>query len=49
MEKINVTITGYEVREKTVAKSGNSGHILVPPNWIGKRVKIILLDPLEDQ
>ena len=49
MDKIDITITGYEVREKTVVKSGNSGHILVPPTWIGKRVKIILLDSLNDE
>lgn len=48
MEKVEVTIQGYEVREKTVTKSGNSGHVMVPPAWIGKRVKIILLDQVEE-
>lgn len=49
MDKMEVTIAGYEVREKVVTKTGNSGHIMVPPDWIGKRVKIILLDPVEDK
>ncbi|WP_207231422.1 DUF2080 family transposase-associated protein [Methanofollis fontis] len=49
MDKIEVTISGYEVREKTVTKTGNSGHVMVPPSWIGKRVKIILLDPVEEE
>ncbi|EJG07948.1 putative cytoplasmic protein [Methanofollis liminatans DSM 4140] len=49
MDLIEVSIRGYEVREKTVTKTGNSGHVMVPPSWIGKRVKIILLDPVEEE
>jgi len=49
MDLIEVSIKGYEVREKTVTKTGNSGHVMVPPSWIGKRVKIILLDPVEEE
>jgi putative transposon-encoded protein len=48
MDKLDMSVTGYEVREKTVTKSGNSGHVIVPPSWIGKRVKIILLDPIQE-
>ena len=48
MDKLNISVTGYEAREKVVTKSGNSGHIIVPPTWVGKRVKIILLDPIEN-
>ncbi|WOF16774.1 DUF2080 family transposase-associated protein [Methanoplanus sp. FWC-SCC4] len=49
MDKIEITVSGYEVREKTATKSGNSCHVLLPQDWIGKRVKIILLDPVEDK
>lgn len=49
MEKMEVTISGYEVREKVATKAGNSGHVMVPSDWIGKRVKIILLDPIENK
>lgn len=48
MEKFEITIGGYDIREKKVTKSGNSGHAMVPNSWIGKRVKIILLDPIEE-
>ncbi len=49
MDKVELTISGYEVREKTVTKTGNSGHVMVPVSWVGKRVKIILLDPVEEE
>jgi len=48
MEKMDITVSGYEVREKTVTRSGNSGHVLVPISWIGKKVKIILLEQIDD-
>src|SRR2546426_73376 len=38
-------VFGQEMIEKIVAKSGNSGRIYLPPDWIGKRVKIIRVDP----
>jgi len=52
--KIRISIEGseelraYDVLEKEVKKTGNSGRIYVPPSWIGKRVKVILLDPLNE-
>lgn len=30
--------------EKQVNKSGNSGRVYVPVEWIGKRVKVVLLE-----
>lgn len=39
-----IRLTGFEVLEKRVAKGGNSGRVYVPPDWIGKVVKIILLE-----
>ncbi|MGP8319270.1 MAG: DUF2080 family transposase-associated protein [Methanosarcinaceae archaeon] len=30
--------------EKTVKSSGNSGRVYVPKDWIGKKVKIFLLE-----
>jgi putative transposon-encoded protein len=38
---------GYESLEKTVGNGGHSGRISVPPRWVGKRVRVILLEPLE--
>ncbi len=42
--KTKIQLTGYEMLEKIVNKSGNSGRVYVPIEWIGKKVKIILLE-----
>jgi len=44
MKKIKITVEGYEVLEKVVREGGNSGRVYLPKSWIGKRVKIILLE-----
>lgn len=46
-EKMKIEVEGYEALEKVVAASGNSGRLYAPSDWIGKRVKMILLEPLE--
>ena len=38
---------GFETVEKTVKNSGHSGRVFLPPTWVGKRVRVILLEPLE--
>jgi len=43
--EVKCVLTGYEILEKKVTKSGNSGRVYVPVEWIGKKVKIILLEP----
>jgi len=42
--KTKIQLMGYEMLEKQVKKSGNSGRVYVPIEWIGKKVKIILLE-----
>jgi len=37
-------VFGQEMLEKTVAKSGSSGRVYLPPDWIGRRVKVIRVD-----
>lgn len=37
-------VYGQEMLEKQVKQAGNSGRIYLPPNWVGKRVKIIRVD-----
>ena len=37
-------IFGKELIEKEVKKSGNSGRVYLPLNWVGKHVKIIRID-----
>ncbi|MEK6828264.1 MAG: DUF2080 family transposase-associated protein [Nanoarchaeota archaeon] len=44
MKETKIQLTGFEMLEKQVNKSGNSGRIYVPIEWIGKKVKIILLE-----
>jgi putative transposon-encoded protein len=44
MKETTIKITGFEMLEKTVNKSGNSGRVYMPVEWVGKKVKIILLE-----
>jgi len=46
--EMEVTITAYQVLEKFVKASGNSGRVYVPKEWIGKRVKVFLLEPVAE-
>jgi len=39
--KSKFEVYGEEMIEKEVKQSGNSGRVYLPPEWIGKRVKII--------
>ena len=43
-ERVKVQLFGYEMFEKVVRKSGSSGRVYVPVDWVGKKVKIILLE-----
>lgn len=45
---MDITIKdAYQVVEKVVSAGGNSGRVYVPRDWIGKRVKIVLIEPLD--
>jgi len=44
LKEIEIKINGFEMLEKRVNKSGNSGRVYVPVEWVGKRVKIILVE-----
>ncbi|MHA2270810.1 MAG: DUF2080 family transposase-associated protein [Candidatus Hodarchaeales archaeon] len=37
-------VRGHEMIERLVKRSGNSGRIYLPPNWINKKVKVIRID-----
>ena len=39
-----IELKGYEMLEKTVNKSGTSGRVYLPVNWINKRVKVVLIE-----
>lgn len=41
----SMTVKAFGVVNKTVRATGNSAHVLVPKAWVGKEVKVILLEP----
>ena len=43
-QKVKFEVFGEEMLEKGVKLSGNSGRVYLPPDWVGHRVKIILID-----
>jgi putative transposon-encoded protein len=44
---MEIKTEAYQVVEKIVKSGGNSGRVYVPKEWIGKRVSILLLEPIE--
>ena len=42
--KAKFEVYGEEMIEKQVKQSGNSGRVYLPPEWVGKQVKIIRID-----
>ena len=44
LNKSKFEVYGEEMIEKEVKQSGNSGRVYLPPEWVGKRVKIIRID-----
>jgi len=47
-ELMEIKIQGYQIIEKTIKSSGNSGRVYVPKGWVGKKVKIVLLESATD-
>jgi putative transposon-encoded protein len=44
LKKVKFEIYGEEMLEKEVKLSGNSGRVYLPPDWVGKQVKIVRTD-----
>ncbi len=42
--QVKFEVYGQEMLEKEVKSSGNSGRVYLPPDWVGKHVKIIRMD-----
>ena len=42
--KVKFEVFGEEMIEKEVKWSGNTGRVYLPPDWVGKYVKIIRVD-----
>ena len=47
-KEMEVSITCFEVLDRTVGPAGHSGRIHVPKSWVGKRVRVVLLEALEE-
>ncbi len=45
--KMNIQLEAFQAIDKEVKKFGNTSHVLLPKGWKGKKVKILLLEPLE--
>ncbi len=45
-EPMKVTLDAYQIIEKEVKLGGNSGRVYVPIDWVGKKVKIVLVEAL---
>ena len=43
-KKVKFEIYGEEMLEKEVKLSGNSGRVYLPPDWVGRHVKIVRTD-----
>jgi len=44
---MEVTLNAFQVLEKVVANSGTSARVYLPKQWVGKKVKILLVESLE--
>lgn len=44
VRKVRFEVYGEEMLEKQVKLSGNSGRVYLPPDWVGRKVKIIRID-----
>jgi len=44
VQKVKFEVYGEEMIEKEVKLSGNSGRVYLPPEWVGKHVKIIRIE-----
>ncbi len=42
--KAKFEVFGEEMIQKEVKQSGNSGRVYLPPEWVGKHVKIIRIE-----
>ena len=44
MAIMDIKLKGYEIVEKIADKGGNSARVYVPRHWMGKKVKVVLLE-----
>jgi putative transposon-encoded protein len=47
-QEMEIKINGFQIIEKVVKQSGNSGRVYVPIEWVGKKVKVVLIEPINE-
>jgi putative transposon-encoded protein len=47
--EMEIHTKAFQAIDKTVKSIGNSGGILIPKKWIGKKVKVLLLEELREE
>jgi len=47
MDPMKIELAGYAVLERCATRQGNGAHVTVPLAWLGKRVRVVLVDPLD--
>jgi len=45
---ITVTYECYESIEKVAKNGGHSARVFLPKSWAGRRVRILLMEPIEE-
>jgi putative transposon-encoded protein len=48
-EQIEVKAKAFEAIDRVVKSSGNSGRVYLPKGWVGKKVKVLLLEPINNE
>lgn len=48
MNPMKIETTCYQVKDKTVRSQTSGGVIYVPQSWAGKKVRVCLLEPIEE-
>jgi putative transposon-encoded protein len=46
--KKNINFEGYEVIDRVVKPLGNSAYAQAPKSWAGKKVSVVLLEPVDE-
>lgn len=46
---MDIQMQGYEVIEKVVTQHATSAKVLVPRHWIGKKVRAVRLEPMDEK
>ena len=46
---MEVKIEAFQVIDREVKSAGTSAHVYLPKAWEGRKVKILLVEPLEEK